>query len=60
MTKIVAKIAEVRKALASAAAVAATIEGFSGTPTNVKADIASALAVLGAFGITWVVSNKQS
>ena len=55
---LVAKVNGVRKALLAAAAVLATVEGFSGTPTTLRADAATALAVLAAFGIVYKVSNK--
>lgn len=57
---VVAKLTEVKKALAAAGSVAATIQAFSGTPTDLKAAAADVLAILGAFGITWKVSNKST
>ena len=58
LKSLAAKAAGAKKALASAAAVLVTIEGFSGTPTTLRADAAALLAALAAFGVTYTVSNK--
>lgn len=58
LKQITAKVAEVRKALVAAAAVATTIAATAGVPANVKVGAADVVAVLAAFGIAWRVPNK--
>ena len=60
MTKILQLINSARKAIASAAAVAVAIEAYGGTPTNVKAWIATALGVIASGGVVYGVSNKPA
>jgi hypothetical protein len=57
---IATKIAEVRKALVSAALVASTLATTEGVPADIKAWAAEVLIVLAAAGITWTVSNKPA
>lgn len=57
--KVLAWVAEVKKALAAAAAVAVVI-GASNAPDSAKGWAATALAVLASFGVTYQAKNKAA
>lgn len=58
MDKVLQIAAETRKALVVAAGVLTAVSAVNGVPAGAREWIGTALAVLGSYGITYVVPNK--